>query len=158
MKSRALRPMPRVLIIGCGNPLRGDDGVAWRLTEELMHACPDGTEVLCQHQLTPELACPVSTAETVLFLDADAASRAGEIRCCELAPQPSLISVSHELSPAALLALSQKLYGKAPHSFAISIGAENFSHSESLSPEMEAALPHVRELLNRWIGQETLVP
>ena len=149
--------MPRVLIIGCGNPLRGDDGVAWRVAEELARASMEDIEVVAQHQLTPELAFAISRAEAVLFVDADAAASAGEIRCQEVTPRPSAVSLSHELSAAGLLSLSQKLYGKQPRASMISIGGETFAHSESLSPKVEAALPRVLRMVNGFIKKEAAI-
>ena len=63
--------MARVLILGCGNPLRGDDGVGWHAAERLLKRSAelDATIKSC-HQLTPELAEPVSKAERVIFIDA----------------------------------------------------------------------------------------
>jgi len=47
----------RVLVIGYGNTLRGDDGLGQRAAEALaQRALPDGVEVLSCHQLTIELA------------------------------------------------------------------------------------------------------
>jgi hypothetical protein len=46
----------QVLIVGYGNPLRGDDGLGWRAAERLRTVIQDaGVEILALHQLTPEL-------------------------------------------------------------------------------------------------------
>ena len=145
--------MPRVLIIGCGNPLRGDDGLAWRVAEKLgSMGLPGDVEIITQHQLTPELASHVSQAARVLFIDASATAAAGEISWEEIRPVRSVVApFSHQLSPAAVLNLSQELYGHSPQAFLISIGAENFEHGESLSPKVEAALTPLLTLLTDLI-------
>ena len=61
----------RTLIIGIGNPLRGDDGLGWDVAGELSSELRrDDVQVLATHQLTPELSDLVSRAELVLFIDA----------------------------------------------------------------------------------------
>ena len=64
---------PRALVIGIGNPLRGDDGVGWALVEDLEASLPDPgpcLELRVVHQLTPELAVELAEAQRVLFIDA----------------------------------------------------------------------------------------
>ena len=60
-----------VLVIGYGNPLRGDDGAGWKAAE-LLAEDPRlaGAVVLARHQLTPELADDVSRASLVVLVDA----------------------------------------------------------------------------------------
>src|SRR5579863_2441204 len=63
--------MSRTLIIGIGNPLRGDDGLGWRAVESLRQiASLQEVETVTCHQLTPEMAESVSRAERVVFIDA----------------------------------------------------------------------------------------
>jgi hydrogenase maturation protease len=66
----------RKLIIGYGNPLRGDDDVGWEAASRLAAALPsEAVHILAVHQLTPELAEAVSEADLLIFVDAsDAAS------------------------------------------------------------------------------------
>ena len=63
--------MAGVLVIGVGNPLRGDDGLGWHAAEHLRERLVElhATVTSC-HQLIPELAEPVSRAERVIFIDA----------------------------------------------------------------------------------------
>ena len=61
----------RTLIIGYGNPLRGDDGVGWEVASRLAATIPEeAAHIMTVHQLTPELAESVSEAELVIFIDA----------------------------------------------------------------------------------------
>ena len=77
--------MPRVLVIGWGNPARGDDGLAWHALKHLT-AGPLGEHVavILRHQLTPELAERVLQAQRVIFVDASAQDPPGRIRCRRL--------------------------------------------------------------------------
>jgi len=149
--------MPRVLIIGYGNPLRGDDGLAWRAIEMLAQSglSPE-VELLARHQLTPELAFLASQPETVLFLDAGVSTQAVKIRCEPVTPAKQAAIFSHELVPSAVLALAGELYGKVPRAFVISLRGECFQHGETLSPEVLKALPEfvriVAGLVEKAIG------
>ncbi len=63
------------LVIGIGNPLRGDDGVGWWLAEraeQLPPGTPTKGPLLVQtvQQLTPELAAELTDVRRVLFIDA----------------------------------------------------------------------------------------
>ncbi len=88
--------MPRLLIIAYGNPLRSDDGVAWRAAAALQKIfSPDKAEILALHQLGPELAENASRSECVIFVDASTRSGLpGEIQVKELQSDSD-----HETSP-----------------------------------------------------------
>lgn len=134
------------LIIGYGNPLRGDDGVGWRVTEAVAAALPDGAaDVLAVHQLTPELAEPISRAERVVFIDAAAEGQAGEVSCFAVksaGKQPALQG-SHLTTPDALLGMAGELFGRCPPAHMITVAGESFELSEALTPTVAAAVPEV---------------
>ena len=133
------------LVIGYGNPLRGDDGVGWRVAEALAVALPEGTaDVLAVHQLTPELSDPISHAAMVVFIDAAADGEVGRVACFELGgddagSQPALQG-SHQMSPDTLLAMAEALFGRRPVAYLVTIAGESFDLSEALSPVVEAAV------------------
>src|ERR1035438_8901082 len=66
--------LPKVLIIGYGSPLRGDDNIGCHVAQMLEHHYHDDSDVrvIGSHQLTPEMAEDVAASEFVLFLDAAA--------------------------------------------------------------------------------------
>lgn len=69
--SYAIRNTQYVLILAYGNPLRRDDGVGWVIGERLAEMLrEDVADVRVLHQLTPELAEPISRAGAVIFIDA----------------------------------------------------------------------------------------
>ena len=72
--------MPRTLIIGYGNPLRGDDGLGWQVASELAKCVDALISVVAVHQLTPELAEPVSDADLVIFVDSSCDGEPGSWR------------------------------------------------------------------------------
>ena len=134
--------MARVLIVGLGNPLRSDDGLGPRAAEELRQGpLPPGTEVLVQHQLTPDLAETIRHAKMVLFVDAARGEHPGEIHCQPVDPAGTNGTFTHELTPAAVLALAKQLYGVFPQAVEISIEGASFELGERLSPRVEEKLP-----------------
>ena len=150
MKPYGPETMPRILIVACGNPLRCDDGLAWRAAEELRRRrLPQEVEIIAQHQLAPELAPAVSQVERVLFLDAASDSQPGEIRCDPVLPLQASRAFTHKFSPACILSMAQELYGNAPQAYVISIDGECFDHGETISAAVEAALPGFVDLIVR---------
>jgi hydrogenase maturation protease len=133
-----------ILIIGYGNALRGDDGVGPRVAEALRGA--PGVEAVAVHQLTPEWAEPISRAGLVVFIDAAAGGRAGEVRCIPLAATPGRPG-SHETTPAGLLAMAADWFGRCSLAYMVTIGGESFAVGEGLSAAVEAAVPEARELV-----------
>ncbi|HYM77368.1 MAG TPA: hydrogenase maturation protease [Candidatus Dormibacteraeota bacterium] len=138
--------MPQILIVAYGNPMRCDDGVAWRAAEILekdFH--PPDVQILRLHQLTPELADTVSRFQRVIFVDAASAEQSlpGEIRIEELpAADPNdPARFSHVLSPQTVVVLAAKLYGAKLQAFLATVTGENFDHGDSLSLPVAAALP-----------------
>src|SRR5579862_7560090 len=136
--------MPRVLIVAYGNPLRSDDGLAWRAAAALQDkfSSPD-VEIVRVHQLAPELAETVSRCEAVIFVDANASTAGppGEIRCTRIGLPEAPPGFSHQLSPDAIVALAQELFGAGPDALTVTLTGSCFDHGESLSPAVAAALP-----------------
>ncbi|MBZ5721449.1 MAG: hydrogenase maturation protease [Acidobacteriia bacterium] len=153
--------MARILILGYGNPLRSDDGLGWRAAEELSRTLSSAdVDILARHQLTPELAGPLSQAATVFFIDASREGEPGELSCVPVTPQASGAGFSHQLSPAAVLALSQLLFGTSPRAFLVSLCGQNFDHGENLSPPVAAGLPRLTALVGQLVqhlGQQQAV-
>ena len=139
--------MPDVLVIGFGNPLRGDDGLGWRAAQELERADlgPDVHVVTCR-QLTPERAADVAAAGFVLFIDAACDRPAGQVARLDVecgSGRPTFCV--HQLDPSGLLALARDAYGAFPQAVALSVGAESFECGERMSAPVTAALADVLE-------------
>ncbi len=151
MDSRMLQPS---LVIGIGNPLRGDDGVGWHLAEAL------GPPHRAFHQLTPECAAVLAGCRRVLFVDAwcgESASAEPLLRplvCAAaggVAPRES--AFTHQLHPAALLAISDRLYGHRPEAWELLVPASRRDHGEAFSPQLQARLPRARALVQQWLEE-----
>ncbi len=139
----------KALVIGYGNTLRSDDGFGCYTAEELeRRGGLGGVEILVLQQLTPELADALQDFDLAVFVDADFGAGAGEIVRQRVEAQgTSSSALSHHLTPAALLAMCEALYGRAPTGYLFSVGAGSFEMGESLSPAVQAALlPVVEEI------------
>jgi hydrogenase maturation protease len=133
------------LILGYGNPLRGDDGVGWHAAEQLLERSVElhAKVTRCQ-QLMPELAEPVSRAERVIFIDARVGPTPGTVEVCEVAAGTSEYpTFSHCLDPATLAALAQELYGRAPEAWILTVTGESFGHTDRLSASVQSSLPEL---------------
>jgi hydrogenase maturation protease len=134
-----------VLVIAWGNPLREDDGVGWHVLEALRAARPrPGGHVFRlrhAHQLTPELAEPVSHAAGVVFVDARRDGTPGTVRCEPVAPSAGSNPLAHTLGPSGLLLLAEQRYGRAPRAVVISVTGACFAFGEGISPCVRRAIP-----------------
>jgi hydrogenase maturation protease len=135
--------MTRILILGYGNPMRGDDGAGFQAAQELAETdASEQLEVLPCHQLTPDLAEAVGRCELVIFIDASVQDPPGQICCRRLTPLSAASrAFTHELTPEALLLWAKTLYGSSPGAFLISVGGESFEFGDGLSPAVAQSLP-----------------
>jgi len=146
--------MTQVLIVGYGNPLRGDDGLGWTVAAELFRQNQSQEfEVLPCHQLTPELASNMQAVEVVVFVDCARDGVPGEFRCIEVQPEADPSAFTHDLTPAGLLSLTCELFGVCPRTYLLSICGARFGTGESLSPEVARSLPQLKKALGQLMDR-----
>lgn len=166
------------LIIGIGNPLRGDDGVGpWlvaELEEELGRdagTAPPRARCRVVRQLLPELATELEGVERVLFVDAWRAPAGSRAELAALAAAgldqaaggegPGGWSFGHGFGPGELLALATLLHATPPRADLLRIPAAQFTLAApdavaGLSATVRQQLPRARRLLHRWlVGPKT---
>ena len=138
--------MTPALLLACGNPLRGDDGLGgWLAAQARELFAGSNLEVVASRQFTPEMAEPISTADTVIFLDCSATSEPGHIslQTVEATTKPARL-MTHHMSPESLLWMSQELYGRTPRiAYLITVGGASFRMEERLSDAVRGAAPAV---------------
>jgi hydrogenase maturation protease len=146
----------RTLVIACGNPLRGDDGVGRAAADIVQSWRTPGVKVLSVHQLVPELISEMKQVERVLFIDAGTNADARPFLTCILEPKKSRRFFGHHETPANLLALVGELGGRAPKAWLVSISAVSFDHGEAITQgarnNMTAALGCIRAYLDEPSG------
>ena len=150
------------LLIGWGNPLRGDDGVGQAIAAAVERWGQPQLEVVEAVQLTPELAPLLAAARRVLFVDAEAGAAAvsGGWRLEPVPPwEPrgptaawSSQPLSHHASPGVLLMLAETLYGRRPPAWQLLVAAHACGFGSGLSSATEALLPGALAAVRLWCG------
>ena len=151
--------MPKVLVIGYGNSLRGDDSVGChvaRILERHYHDDPE-VRVIGSHQLTPEMAEDLSASSFVLFIDAAAGLHPGKIETTAITARPGPASFAHHLDPASLLSAAMELYGSVPRAQLLTIVGASFEMGDRFSPVIAAGIPDLlnaaKDVVSDWVGQ-----
>jgi len=150
----------RALVIGYGNPLRADDGLGWQVGQQLAaEVSSDEVSVMPVHQLTPELAEPISRARLAVFVDAREGPDPGQVRCEEVRPASQTDpSFSHDLDPPSVLELARILYGQCPHAVLVTVDGDDFGYGAGLSPVVRAAVPEVIRMVTALLRDLTPDP
>jgi hydrogenase maturation protease len=140
------------LVVGYGSDLRGDDAAGPRVAAAVARWGLPGVCAIAAHQLTPELAEPLSQARLAIFVDARVGG--GGVRLRPLLPADRLSSLDmHIGDPAALLALAQALYGRAPRAWLITLPAHSFELGAPISPLTRRSLAVARRRIRALIGR-----
>lgn len=145
----------RCLVLACGNPLRGDDGVGPWLCDWAAERFRDaaGLRTIVRQQWGPETALEIAEAEAVLFLDCSIEGEAGDVRLSEVqAAVGGFVPTNHHMDAAALLALAQELYGRAPRrAVCLTVTGAEIGVSEEFSAVMVEAVPKACALLESTV-------
>jgi hydrogenase maturation protease len=148
-----------ILVIGYGNPLRGDDGVGWAVTG-CLEGAPD-VEVVATQMLVPELAERIGAATAVIFVDASVGAEPGAVRCTAIASRASRAGrqcLGHVASPEVLLDLVGALSDRRPSAFIVTVTGATFEFREGLSVPVLNALPETARTVTRLIELSSRPP
>jgi len=136
-----------ILILGLGNPLRGDDGVGCRVVEELaQRELPPGVQVLDGGTVGMGLLGLMEGWKRVVIVDAAEIGREpGEFVCftpvqARLARTADNFSL-HHAGLAEVLALASALDLALPEIVIFGVQPAGVGWGEGLSPAVETALP-----------------
>ena len=142
----------RILVIGFGNPGRGDDGLGPALAERLEGLQLPGVTVECDYPLAVEHASLAAEHEVVIFVDA-ALDAEDPFYFRPLTAAPSTPGfTSHGISPAEVLYLAGACYGSCPAGYLLGIRAHDVeAFRESLSSGAEQDLAQALEYVRRFI-------
>jgi hydrogenase maturation protease len=140
MTSPAVPTDSKILIYGIGNPGRHDDGLGPALVELLETAGLEGVAFDSNYQLNVEDALACSECDTVIFADATDETGEAPFAFMELEPAREIAFTTHELSPAAVLALCEELYGRRPKAHVLAMRGYEWDIGEGLSPRAEINL------------------
>ena len=133
-----------VLIIGIGNPSRGDDAlgpaVVARIEELLAAEIARGqVETLIDFQLQLEHTLDIAGRETVFIVDASVVA-AEPLSISRIVADDAHPPFSHMMSPAALLNAYERSFGQAPPIWAVAVRGRTFDLGAPIGDE---AMTHV---------------
>lgn len=136
----------RVLVVGIGNDLRGDDGAGRVVAEAVQDRGLAGVTARWTQQLVPELAEHIADVDRVVFVDAAPGTTGVVVE--ELAPGPPEAR-GHQADPASLLGLLALTGLPVPEAFVVMVPAVEFGLSTRLSAMTRAALPAAVDAVTR---------
>jgi hydrogenase maturation protease len=146
----------KVVVIGCGNPSRGDDGLGPALLDRLEALGPSLADrcdlaLINDFQLQVEHALDLEGRDLALFLDASVAC-AAPFAFHRLVPIPDFTYTTHALSPAAVLQVYREIHdAEPPPAYVLSVRGQRFDLGAGLGPEaaehLAAAWGLLRQLL-----------
>jgi hydrogenase maturation protease len=136
----------RVVVLGFGNPLRGDDSVGWRVAEALAQRWPE-LVVRTGQQLVPEWATDLAHADVVYFVDASLEIDEAVLETL-VTDEVSAPIDGHDMAPAQLLLLTRAVFGRAPRASVLHVPAVNFEFGEVLSPLADSGVRRAVALLD----------
>lgn len=147
----------RTLVIGYGNPGRGDDGLGPALAQNVADLALPGVTVEIDYQLTVDHAALIAAHDLVVFADA----MVGLAEPFRMAPvgtgRPNALG-SHQVSPEAALHLAGLLFGHAPPGWILAIGGTDFGEvTEGLGPRASSNLLAATGFLAAWIARHQTV-
>ncbi|BCX89650.1 hypothetical protein MIN45_P2023 [Methylomarinovum tepidoasis] len=147
----------RTLILGYGNPGRGDDGLGPALVERLeFHGVAAVLETAMQ--LQPEHIFDLAACGRALLVDTGTGTPA-PFTFEPLVPRRDASFTTHALSPWMLLALYEEtLRRPPPPAFLLTIRGERFGLGEALSPAAVAHLGQAETFVHRWLADARAVP
>jgi hydrogenase maturation protease len=136
--------MAPVLLIGIGNPSRGDDALGPLAIERLEALGLANTELLTDFQLQVDHALDLVGRREVVFIDA-AASGPEPFSFEPVIPAADASAITHALSPAAVLEAYQRVTeAPLPAAFVLAVRGYNFelgaTPSVTAAANLDAAL------------------
>lgn len=144
-------PLPRILVIGYGNPAREDDALGPSAAAAVEALALPHVTVDADYQLSVEDAHAVSAHDAVIFVDA-ATEGPEPFAFTPLTPGPALSFSSHSVLPDSVLALARDAFGWRGRAFVLAIRGYSFApFREAPTPpaaaNLEAALAFLEEIL-----------
>jgi hydrogenase maturation protease len=145
-----------ILIIGYGNPSRGDDALGPAALDEIecriaQHPDWEQIELLTDFQLQVEFVTDLFERRQVIFIDADVDGDK-PFSFGPLVAKADASFTSHALSPASLLMVYRNYYGSdAPPCFLLGIRAYEFELGTPISAAARDNLNASMTMLEQWL-------
>lgn len=145
---------PRLLVIGWGNPARGDDALGPLFVEQLAARVPDAPVTwLTDYQLQVEHALDLAGCRQVLFVDASLVG-AAPYHVEPVQPARDASFTTHALSPAAVLRVAQDIGVAVPPARLLAIRGDCFELGAPLGERAAAHLGAALRWGEQWLREE----
>lgn len=147
-----------LLVLGWGNPSRGDDALGplfvERLSSLLRDACAGSVEFLTEFQLQVEHALDLAGRKRVLFVDASLGCEA-PFEVTVLQPSRDASFTTHAMSPEAVMQVFRQLHGTLPPPCTLlAIRGKRFELGEPASDTALANLALAVTWGRRWLAAQ----
>ena len=152
---------PTFVVIGYGNPNRGDDAIGQQVVAQLQALKTPDLEACSVHQLTPELSGKLARATIAIFVDACKLKNTDTVQVKSLVPcgtettGSALPGFGHSCSPCSLLALTQSVYGHFPKTWWVEVPADDFTVGHPLSALAEQGVEQALQAIASLIASST---
>ena len=142
-----------MLLIGYGNPGRGDDGLGPAFSERMSARTLPGVAVDTDYQLVVEHALAVSRHDLVVFVDAEIGGE-DTFSFKEIHSASPETLGSHSFVPETVLALCTTLYGTTPRAYVLGISGHAFGDvHEGLSEQAFENLLQAEAFFLTWLEE-----
>ena len=148
LRKKSSMPRPNflapALLLAIGNDGRQDDGLGWAFGQATEANKDFQGEVVYRYQLQIEDALLLAEYPTVIFVDASREDLPAGFELAPLQPSAHFGVTTHQLSPATVLALAERLYEARPQSFLLQIAGVEWELQRGLS---ERGRQHLKKAL-----------
>ena len=142
----------KLVVVGVGNPLRGDDGIGHWVGQQIEEWQLPGVTVLFYQQLQTELIEQWLDFQAILVVDAAIDTRGFQFEKIETITTATANS-SHHIQLSTMVGLAEKLFNRPLNLTACKIGAANFELGAPITKEtLENGKEALREI-HTWIQQ-----
>ena len=156
--------MKKILLLGYGNPDRGDDGVAWHVMKTLfsergnnsidlfdleVNPLTKNIDAWFNFQLLPEIADLIVRYDQAVFIDAHTGEIKNDVNFVKLKPAYQNAPFTHHMSPASLLAVAESIHGVYPESWLLSVRGYSFEFEQQLTVKTLALSVKAVDLINQ---------
>ena len=153
--------MKKTILLGYGNPDRGDDGVGWHFLQQLIAKykiedvdlftsdvipISDSIDIWFNLQLLPEISETIAKYEQVIFIDAHTGGIEKEINLQSVKPKYLNSPFTHHITPSMVLYLTKSISGTYPESWLLSIRGFDFQFKRSLTEGTEKLITKALKL------------
>ena len=156
--------MKRTILLGYGNPDRGDDGVAWHFLHCLLRKyhkenldlldfevfpLTNSVDIWFNLQLLPETSETIANYDQAIFIDAHTGEIRQDINLQIIEPKYLNSPFTHHITASTVLSLAKSIAGKYPEAWLLSIRGFEFEFDRILSKRTNQLITQALRLFEK---------